>query len=699
MRKIWAVVLAAIPLVLCDQLLPSGEFLKGNSSLICEDVHRVSRVAQCQFVKENCDTEDHHIGVFNYLELYYCSAVRPASVAATIASLVFSFVSLGVTASDYLCPNLYSISKSLELSDNLAGLTLLAVGNGAPDVLGTFKALSIGSAGLAVSELVGAALFILTVVVGSICIVSPFKVPKYHFMRDVVFYTSVCVILWASLVVGQFNFVNSSVLVALYVVYVIVAVYSHSWMRGNTKKHVATTRMMSRFSDDALAALDDNMDQSYFDQLSALPSIDALSTTSGDDQDAAHEFGKYLQTHPHEERVPVETGSYGLHVLLRELSKHSIHMHSAPLLSRGGGNLHGRPYTAPATTLVSTEHGRALVPDNLLDYEQSSSLYRDAEDGSQTPEQEDFAGNQRLPTLRRVARLFFADFSGGDSWFDRVTCIVCAPANVLFKLTTPNREQAIRFGVHSVSSSNAFTFGVSGQTEDESEFADFDFQADLQIYRVQVVLGTLFLVFVLFGATVKGLLFSFLAAVLAALASLLLPSKAPKFEKHLLRYQAWNYIGSLLGFVLSLCWISIFAAEIVAVIKAVSVILLLSDDILGSTVFALGNSVGDLVSNITIASMGMPVMAFSACFGGPLLSLCSLGLSSILVMSKQEKSSILVTFSPTLKLDLLALLLSQIFIITFVPKNGWRFDRRVGFILIGIWVTSVVTSILFEVTK
>lgn len=33
-----------------------------------------------------------------------------------------------------------------------------------------------------------------------------------------------------------------------------------------------------------------------------------------------------------------------------------------------------------------------------------------------------------------------------------------------------------------------------------------------------------------------------------------------------------------------------------------------------------GNSLGDFVANVTMAKMGYPLMAMSACFGGPMLS-------------------------------------------------------------------------------
>lgn len=50
----------------------------------------------------------------------------------------------------------------------------------------------------------------------------------------------------------------------------------------------------------------------------------------------------------------------------------------------------------------------------------------------------------------------------------------------------------------------------------------------------------------------------------------------------------------------------------------------LSNEILGITFLAWGNSMGDLIVNPAIAKQGFAQMAIAACFGGPLLSiLCS----------------------------------------------------------------------------
>lgn len=646
------------------------------------------QIDQCHFVRQNCDTPDHHIGIINYLELYYCGSSPSLSVAVIVSSLVFSFISLGLTSSDYLCPNLYSISKFLDLSDHLAGLTLLAIGNGSPDILGTFKALSIGSPGLAISELIGATLFILTVVVGSICIVSPFKVPKYHFSRNAAFYTAVSVLIWLSLLAGQFNFVNSTLLALVYVIYVIMAVYSHSWARKNARRHITDTVIRSHYDDEALLTVDDTMDESYFDQHSALPAIDVLSSTDDENTVAAQEFGNYMKTHPHdgsEVRVPVETGTYGMHVLLRELSKHSIHqLKKLP----GVQLLENRPLYAS-----SDQNGNEdQIETQVVTEERSEQDEVGRENTPASPLKPQF-------TLQRLIRQFAPPFDDGNSSLTRLTSILCTPTNILLKLTTPNRESAIEYGEHSATTTNAFTFQVTEQQETETEFEDFDFEADVFVFRIQLVLGTLLLVLTFFNAFKRGWVFSILSMLVACTMSKLIPNEAPQSEKHLIRYRMWNYFGSFLGFFLSLLWISFFATEIIAVIKVIAVLLKLSDDILGSTVFALGNSIGDLVSNLTIASMGMPAMAFGACFGGPLLSLCSLGISSMIVMSQKGESAIYVNFSSTLKLNLATLLLSQMFIVTFLPRNGWMFDRKVGVTLIGFWVFSVVLSFLLEILE
>jgi solute carrier family 24 (sodium/potassium/calcium exchanger), member 6 len=100
------------------------------------------------------------------------------------------------------------ISKVLNIGENLAGVTILAFGNGSPDIF-TAIANPEGDTELMYSELMGktagcmftctgnlyyvlnlgAAIFVTTVVAGCIIMINPFVLEKFSFVRDTLFFT------------------------------------------------------------------------------------------------------------------------------------------------------------------------------------------------------------------------------------------------------------------------------------------------------------------------------------------------------------------------------------------------------------------------------------------------------------------------------------------------------------------------------
>lgn len=62
------------------------------------------------------------------------------------------------------------------------------------------------------------------------------------------------------------------------------------------------------------------------------------------------------------------------------------------------------------------------------------------------------------------------------------------------------------------------------------------------------------------------------------------------------------------------------ASNVVNILEVIGFITRLSKSFLGTTFLAVGNSLGDLLADITLAKTGYHKMAFSACFGGPLFS-------------------------------------------------------------------------------
>jgi solute carrier family 24 (sodium/potassium/calcium exchanger), member 6 len=146
-------------------------------------------------------------------------------------------------------------------------------------------------------------------------------------------------------------------------------------------------------------------------------------------------------------------------------------------------------------------------------------------------------------------------------------------------------------------------------------------------------------------------------------------------------------------------------------LKAFGVILGISDAILGLTIFAVGSSLGDLVANITVAKLGYPVMALSACFGGPMLNiLLGIGLSGLYVTlrhgtkyhAKHPKRPMKykpfeIEVSTTLVISGVTLLTTLVGLLIFVPLNGWRMDRKVGWGLIALWSLSTIGNVVVEI--
>lgn len=175
----------------------------------------------------------------------------------------------------------------------------------------------------------------------------------------------------------------------------------------------------------------------------------------------------------------------------------------------------------------------------------------------------------------------------------------------------------------------------------------------------------------------------------------------------------YRYLFCFLGFIVSISWISTIANEVVGVLKAFGVILGISDAILGLTIFAVGNSLGDLVADITVARLGFPVMALSACFGGPMLNiLLGIGLSGLYMTinagrHKHERhpdkplkyKPYQIDVGDTLIISGITLLVTLLGLLIFVPLNKWKMDRKIGWGLVVLWCISTIGNVVVEIVS
>ena len=148
---------------------------------------------------------------------------------------------LASTADGYLSPSLEYITVKFGLSESLAGVTLLALGNGAPDVFSAIAASLSGSGGdiggeessiseiLSISGLVGSAIFISGIVTAlAISVAKPekqIKVTPIFFIRDLIFeIISMLYLLCIMLVVKEINIYVAVGFLLIYTIYVVLVV-------------------------------------------------------------------------------------------------------------------------------------------------------------------------------------------------------------------------------------------------------------------------------------------------------------------------------------------------------------------------------------------------------------------------------------------------------------------------------------------
>ncbi|KAM7533130.1 hypothetical protein Aperf_G00000126061 [Anoplocephala perfoliata] len=166
-------------------------------------------------------------GFIPYLEFQYC--LFPTTAVPTILMVVWLFIMLGafaVIADSFFSPSLIALARSMHMSQNLAGVTLLAFGNGAPDVFSAVTAITTGNPdspdeGLGLGFLMGSGLLVNTVTAGLIMVIRPFRTTRRPFIKDVLFY--MIAVSWsASIIIRRTIYLKDSVgFIMLYIIYVL----------------------------------------------------------------------------------------------------------------------------------------------------------------------------------------------------------------------------------------------------------------------------------------------------------------------------------------------------------------------------------------------------------------------------------------------------------------------------------------------
>ena len=162
---------ARVLLVCCMLLAGSVVSAVDTSTRSCSKIYRLPTASeQCGYVKDHCIDSLNDAYSTNLLALYFCNppAIKVLVVAGAVLMLVVLFKGIGLTAERYFSVILSQISQDLNIPPRLAGCTLLALGNGAPDLSSSIEAIRHGQFDLALGALMGSLMFVGCVVAGRI---------------------------------------------------------------------------------------------------------------------------------------------------------------------------------------------------------------------------------------------------------------------------------------------------------------------------------------------------------------------------------------------------------------------------------------------------------------------------------------------------------------------------------------------------
>jgi sodium/potassium/calcium exchanger 6 len=146
---------------------------------------------------------------------------------------------------------------------------------------------------------------------------------------------------------------------------------------------------------------------------------------------------------------------------------------------------------------------------------------------------------------------------------------------------------------------------------------------------------------------------------------------------------------------MSVVWIYLVAKQLLDAISAIGYSWNISSSLLALTVLSWGNSLGDLIGDISVARQGYPAMAVGACMGAPVFNLLfGLGVSMSLSPDIRKYGVIVLDQDPSIAVAFLFLIISLTSTLIIIPLSKFKGYKWYGLYLLVLYAIYLALSIL-----
>ena len=522
----------------------------------------------------------------DYQYAYRCWDGTPEMESTSLLLLIpyigLLFHLLAQTAENYMSPTLERIRKRFNLSLNVAGVTLLAFGNGAPDVFSLIASYSATaditeSEEIGIGALLGSGVFVTTVVAGSVAVASPCTVCARTFTRNVTVYLIAVTLLSIIAAVQAVHFFLSSMLFVVYLIYVLIVINDPS------DKEIPALSSKDQCDHDVFT--DSDNDSTFACSSNRSEKMEMVALVTVVDNKYENNTNNNYNNNPN--------------------------------------NIDDDDYRGPR----DDEHTRKDKSSWLAYFQQCTASWKCCE----------------------------------RPWYAKLMELVDLPFTLIRKLSIPTTDK------HRWSKPFAVAHPIVAPP--------------VLLFSCGFVPNSPQMQYLHFVSVCVSL-------VPACAAGVLLPSSHPPIGWLAVVWDLW-------GFIMSVAWIRIIAGELLTCLAAVADIFGLPPSVLGLTVLAWGNSVGDFFSNVAVARQGQAEMALAGCYGGPAFNmLVGLGVALTIVAIKHYPATHRIKFGTS---DLMSIITLYLSLLASLGVNYFRnfvVDKAFGYGLIALYIMYTICQII-----